>query len=195
MAHSSQLRNHYNLLSIDLGWSGKNLRRLALSFLDFKNKKIFCIYKLHLSLTEFLSLLRDLKPEGTVLLDIPLKGKVHGFFRPVERAMQRAGLPCRPSKNALVKGRRLLSEIEALGFRAIEIYPYEFYKFYCLLPAENIDFSRELSIDPFVFRKFFPPYKRAGEKGLKNAEKVIKQFLNFLKLKLIPLNPPLLKGD
>lgn len=186
----------YDLLSVDLGWSGKNLRRLALSFLDFKNKKIYSIYKPWVSLTEFLLFTKEnLKPKATILLDIPLKGRSHGFFRPVERAMQRAGLPCRPSKNALVKGKKLLLEIEALGFRAIEIYPYEFYKFYCLLPAEKIDFSRELSIDPFVFRKFFPPYKRDKKNGIKNAEKIIKQLLNFFNLKLSlptpPFNPPL----
>jgi len=186
--HSSQStgKRHYDLLSVDLGWSEKDLRRVALSFLDFKNKKIFCTYKPHFSLKGFLSMIEDnLKPRGVILLDIPLKGKAHGFFRPVERTMQRIGLPCRPSKEALTKGRKLSSKIETLGFKAIEIYPYGFYKFYCMLLRENLESSKTFHINPVVFRRFFLPYKRAGEKGLKNAEKVIKQFLNFLKLKLI----------
>lgn len=211
----------YDLLSVDLGWVNpvrrcegggsngvkshegenfKNLTRVALSFLDFKNREILCIYKPHLSCAEFLFHLRYLKAKSTILLDIPLKGKTDGFFRPVERLMQRIGLPCRPSKEALVKGKKFLSKIEALGFKAIEIYPYGFYKFYCLLSTENSDPSwrrvsmrqscrlvptRRPNIDSVVFRRFFPPYKSAGEKGLKNAEKIIKQFLELLKLKLV----------
>lgn len=192
-------RGYYDLLSVNLGWvktqeggKCKDLTRVALSFLDFKNREILCAYKPHLSLKEFLLYLHHLKIKSTVLLDIPLKGKTNGFFRPIERVMQRIGIPCRPSKNALIKGRRLLLKIKALGFKAIEIYPYEFYKFFYLLPQENLDSSRKPQIDPLVFRRSFPPYKRAGEKGLKNAEKIIKQLLDFLRLKLIP---PLLKGD
>lgn len=181
----------YDLVSVDLGWSkGQCLRRVALSFLDFKNKKIFSTYKHRLSVEEFSSLLKCLKPEGIVLLDIPLKGRVRGFFRPLERAMQKVGLPCRPSKNALIKGRRLLSIIQTLGFKAIEIYPYEFYKFYCLL-VERSEPLRGLSerrfIDPAVFRRFFPPYKRRAEEGIKNAknaEKVIKKLMCLLNLNL-----------
>lgn len=127
--------------------------------------------------------LKDLRPKGTILLDIPLKGKVEGFFRPLERAMQRVGIPCRPSKNALMKGRRLSSMIEEMGFKAIEIYPYEFYKFYCLLIESPMP-SRGF-IDTAFFRRFFPPYKRNAEKGIKNAERVIKRLLSLLNLDLV----------
>jgi hypothetical protein len=201
--HSSQFtdKRHYDLLSVDLGWTGKDLRRVALSFLDSKNKKIFCIYKPRLVLKEFLSLIEgNLKPKSLILLDLPLKGRCEGYFRPVERAMQRIGLPCRPSKEALMKGKKLLSKIEALGFKAIEIYPYGFYKFYCMLLSchaepcpEPVSWIGSASIDLSLFRRFFPPYKRTGERGLKNAEKVIKELLDFLKLKLIPPCPPLTK--
>lgn len=179
----------YDLLSVDFGWSEgqrKDLRRIALSFLDLRNREIYCTYRPNLSIKEFLSLLKNnLKIKGIVLLDIPLKGKSEGFFRPVERVMQRVGIPCRPSRDALIRGKGLLSRIEPLGFKVIEIYPFEFYKFFCLLPFRKSNFLRKIYIEPMVFKKFFPPYKRSGEEGLKNAKKIIKQLLSFLRLRLI----------
>jgi predicted nuclease with RNAse H fold len=199
----------YDLLSVDLGWSRKkrDLRRVALAFLDFKNHEIYSTYKHQISIKDFLLLLQNLKPNGAVLLDMPLKGEPEGSFRPVERVMQRLGLPCRPSREALSIGKELLLKIESLGFKAIEIYPYAFYKFYCFLPARILRPSRRhtltentLRIDPRVFRRFFPPYKRAKKKGVRNAKAIIMRLLDYLGLKLVMdresgLNSDLVKWD
>lgn len=184
----------YDLLSVDLGWSRKkkDIKRVALAFLDFKNHEIYSIYNPQISIKDFLLFLQNLKPNGTVLLDMPLKGEPEGSFRPVERVMQRLGLPCRPSREALSIGRELLLKIESLGFKAIEIYPYALYKFYCFLPAHILRPSRRhiltedtLRIDLRVFRRFFPPYKRAKKKGVRNAEAIIRRLLDYLGLKLV----------
>jgi hypothetical protein len=147
--------------------------------------EIHCTFKPYLGIKEFLSLLQYLKPDGKVILDIPLKGRVRGFFRPVERAMQRAGIPCRPSRDALVKGKLLSSKIESLGFRTIEMYPFEFYKFFNLVLPEKFDIKRVIHIQSETFRKSFPPYKRAGRKGIKNAERIIQMVSDFLGLRLV----------
>jgi len=184
-------RGVFDLLSVDLGWSEirsrrKGLKKVALSFLNFKNKEIYCIYRTHLNIQDFLSILKNnLKIKATVLVDIPLKGKPKGFFRPAERAMQCVGIPCRPSKDALVMGRKLLSKIEPLGYKVVEIYPFEFYKFFSLLPPEELISSKDSYIDPMVFKKSFPPYKRAGERGLKNVKKVVMGLLDIMGLRII----------
>ncbi len=196
----SNKNSRYDLLSVDLGWSEgledkKDLSRIALSFLNTKKREIFCTSKPYLCIEEFLSLLRNLKTKGIVLLDLPLKGKTDGFFRPVERVMQHAGIPCRPSKNVLVRGKRLSSKIESLGFKTIEIYPFEIYKFLSLIPIKKPDYKKEIRIEPKTFKRFFPSYKRAGEKGLKDAEKIVKRFLKFLNLKLIKDRNLILKNQ
>ncbi len=156
-----------------------------MSFLDLKDGKISCIYKPNLYIHNFFSVLQNLKSKAVVLLDLPLKGKTDGFFRPVERVMQHAGIPCRPSKNVLSQGKILSLKIEALGFKTIEIYPFEIYKFLGLMPIIKPDYKKQIRIEPQIFKKFFPSYKKAGEKGLNDAERIVKRFLKLLNLKLI----------
>jgi hypothetical protein len=186
----SSSHSKYDLLSVDLGWSigksgGQDIKRAALSFLNLKRREIFCTYKPHLGFNEFLTRMENLKDKSSVLLDIPIKGKAVGFFRPAERIMQRTGIPCRPSKNALARGKKLSSEIEPLGFKTLEIYPFEYYKFLSVISVERPDIKKGIHIDSGTFRRFFPPYKRTGEEGLKSADKIIKKFLKLLNLNLI----------
>jgi predicted nuclease with RNAse H fold len=75
------------------------------------------------------------QPSSLVLLDIPIYGldKLgNGHFRPVDRALQSAGVPLLPSTGARQEGRELVQRLkEDVGIpvtRVREIYPYAVYK-------------------------------------------------------------------
>ena len=115
--------------------------------------------------------------DAVILLDIPIYGldKLQSsHFRPIDKALQSAGIPLRPSTGAQRLGLelkcRISSEAGVPPRNIREIYPYAVYKWLAYVRARDaLPLLASPQAGPLLsedFRPFFPiPYKRNSPTG------------------------------
>ena len=156
------------VVSIDLGWSKKNLKRTAEAWCRAGGSVCWTQPGEPFEILSFLELFRGTRT--LVLLDIP----VHGTsllspsrpFRPLDRALASLGMPILPSCKAGNYGASLAEVIleRFTGFKVVESYPYAVLRFLWAARREPSCLSGPLKpvVDVSGFMRDWPPkYKRS----------------------------------